>query len=130
MSNESVKPTNPVLSCRIQVSEVETSTSKNETSNSNVETIEQDLYSNIRKQDFVNSNIELGLEECFEAAPEYLIVDKHNLSQLFEKLICPNCNISGLKLGVVKKCGFNSKLTVECENCADSLSSVKFSSNS
>lgn len=122
-SSESVKPTNPTLSC-----EVEAPTSQNETSNSKVETDEQqDLYSNIRKQDLVSSNVELGLDECFEAAPEYLIVDKRNLSQLFEKLVCPNCNISGLKLGVTKKCGFNSKLTVECENCADSLTSVSSS---
>lgn len=110
------------------------------TSETNCNVIEQnisnqntdgDLYSNLRKQDFVNNKIELpvGLNEGenLEAAPEYLFVDKKHLSQLFEKLVCPNCNLSGLKLVVSKKCGFNSQLIVDCENCSDSVVSVSTS---
>lgn len=88
-----------------------------------------DLYSNIRKQDFINSGIEVGLGtgKELEEAPEYLLVDKNNLSQLFEKLECPNCNLLCLKLVITKKCGFNSQLSVECDNCKNSLASVSSS---
>lgn len=107
----------------------EATVSQNQNPDPAVQVTEEDLYSNIRKKDFVQSDIEvgLGLGKCLDKAPEYLLVDKKNLSQLFEKMLCPSCSVSGLKLEAKQKSGFNSELTVKCENCEGSIASVSSS---
>lgn len=74
------------------------------------------LFTNIRKTDFIKSDIHVGLDD-FDAAPKYLFVKTSSPSRLITSLVCPNCFMSNLNLFITKKVGFNACLSVECTNC-------------
>lgn len=89
--------------------------------------VPDDLYTNIRKKDFIDSDIQ-GVQDL-DAAPEYLFVDKTALNSLLTGLLCPDCFRPTLKLTITNKVGFNVQLSVECTDCVSgnivSISSSK-----
>lgn len=85
----------------------------------------EDVYSNTRKTDFINSEIQIGLDENVESlpSPEYIFVDKKCLYSLVEKLVCPKCFSPGLEILFTNKLGYNLSISIECKECSDTIAS-------
>lgn len=72
-------------------------------------------------------NLSLVTECPYSTSENFIIVNYEQISKLFIKLKCPDCNEQTLNLELGNKLGFSYNLNLICSSCSENISTVQTS---